>query len=158
MSDANIPPKYWILWCDMPPPGHFYIRYREKIESADLKLDAQNESGVFLGFSRFDHMDNKFGVVILVIQSLVVARHNVESFKEKKPSFTLGIALQVPWKEKMLQPKFMILIIFYLTHSLSSSLRLAHNRTQRSSTLHLHVQMMTMLSTCHRTMKKLKIC
>jgi len=60
-------------------------------ERADLKLDAQNEPGVFLGF---DHLENTFGAVILVKQSLVVARHNVffvESvfpFKEKKPSFT----------------------------------------------------------------------
>jgi len=60
-------------------------------ERADLKLDAQNEPGVFF---RVDHLENTFGAVILVKQSLVVARHNVffvESvfpFKEKKPSFT----------------------------------------------------------------------
>jgi hypothetical protein len=54
-------------------------------------LDAQNEPGVFF---RVDHLENTFGAVILVKQSLVVARHNVffvESvflFKEKKPSFT----------------------------------------------------------------------
>ena len=45
----------------------------------------------FLGFG---HLENTFGAIILVKQSLVVARHNVafvESvfpFKEKKPSFT----------------------------------------------------------------------
>ena len=45
----------------------------------------------FLGFG---HLENTFGVIILVKQSLVVARHNVafvESvfpFKEKKPSFS----------------------------------------------------------------------
>ena len=66
-------------------------------ERADLKLDAQNEPGVFLGF---DHPENTFGAVILVKQSLVVARHNVafvESvfpFKEKKPSFTHWESLQ----------------------------------------------------------------
>jgi len=60
-------------------------------ERADLKLDAQNEPGVFLGFG---HLENTFGAIILVKQSLVVARHNVafiESvfpFKEKKPSFS----------------------------------------------------------------------
>ena len=43
-------------------------------EQADLKLDAQNEPGVFLGFG---HLENTFGAVILVKQSLVVARHNV---------------------------------------------------------------------------------
>ncbi len=32
-------------------------------ERVDLKLDAQNEPGVFLGF---DHLENTFGVVILV--------------------------------------------------------------------------------------------
>jgi hypothetical protein len=124
MSDANIPPMYWDIVvqhvallnactspaiCDpsitifesdtgvvpdlavFPPPGCFCIRYREKIERADVKLDAQNEPGVFLGFG---HLENTFGAVILVKQSLVVARHNVafvESvfpFKEKKPNFT----------------------------------------------------------------------
>jgi hypothetical protein len=60
-----------------PPPGCFCIRYREKNERADVKLDAQNEPGVFLGF---DHLENTFGDVILVKQSPVVARH--------KPSFT----------------------------------------------------------------------
>ena len=54
-------------------------------------MDAQNEPGVFLGFG---HLENTFGAIILVKQSLVVARHNVafiESvfpFKEKKPSFS----------------------------------------------------------------------
>jgi hypothetical protein len=43
-------------------------------ERADLKFDEQNEPGVFLGFG---HLENTFGVVILVKQSLVVARHNV---------------------------------------------------------------------------------
>ena len=124
MADANIPPIYWDVVvqhvallnactspsiCDpsitifeadtgvvpdlavFPPPGCFCIRYREKIERADVKLDAQNEPGVFLGFG---HLENTFGAIILVKQSLVVARHNVafvESvfpFKEKKPSFS----------------------------------------------------------------------
>jgi hypothetical protein len=54
-------------------------------------LDTQNEPGVFLGFV---HLENTFGDVILVRQSLVVVRHNVDfvesvfPFKEKKPSFT----------------------------------------------------------------------
>jgi hypothetical protein len=46
-----------------PPPGCFCLHYREKTERSDLKLDAQNEPGVFLGF---DHLENTFGVVILV--------------------------------------------------------------------------------------------
>jgi hypothetical protein len=50
-----------------------FHRYREKIEGEDVKLDAQNEPGVFPGFV---HLDNTFGDVILVKQSLVV-RHNV---------------------------------------------------------------------------------
>ena len=48
-------------------------------------MDAQNEPGVFLGF---DHLNNMFGVVILVKQSLVVVRHNVtlvESSKKRNP-------------------------------------------------------------------------
>ena len=54
----------------------------------------------------------------MVKQSFVVTRHNVafvESFKEKKPSpefHTVGITWQGPWTEKMLQPKFTILITF----------------------------------------------
>jgi hypothetical protein len=44
----------------------------------------------------------------------------------------------------MLQQKFTSLIIFYLPHSLSSSLQLLHShRTQRSSILHLHAQTMS---------------
>jgi hypothetical protein len=55
-----------------PPPGCFCLRCPEKIERADFKLDAQNEPGVLSGFG---HLENTFGTVILVKQSLVVARH-----------------------------------------------------------------------------------
>ena len=59
-----------------------------------MKLDAQNEPGVFL---EFGHLTSKIGVDSMVKQSFVVTRHNVafvENFKEKKPSpelHTLGI-------------------------------------------------------------------
>jgi hypothetical protein len=67
-------------------------------------LDEQNELGVFLGFG---HLENTFGAVILVKQSLVVARHNV-AFVGKRVSLqrketqrlTLGISSQAHWKEK----------------------------------------------------------
>jgi hypothetical protein len=111
MGDANIPPIYWGIvvqhvallnvctspgTCDpsitifetdtgfvpdldvFPPPGCVCIRYRDKIERTDVKLDAQNEPGVFLGFV---HLENTFGAVILVKESLVVVRQNV-SFVE----------------------------------------------------------------------------
>jgi hypothetical protein len=133
MADANIPPMYWDIVvqhvellnvCTSPsiydppitifeadtgvvpdfavysPPGCFCIRYREEIERADVKLDAQNEPGVFLGFG------HPSGAVILVKQSLVVARHNVavvESvfpFRKETQCHTLGISSQAYWKEK----------------------------------------------------------
>jgi hypothetical protein len=46
-----------------PPPGCFCLHCREKIERTYLKLDVQNESGVFLGFG---HLENTFGAVVLV--------------------------------------------------------------------------------------------
>ncbi len=86
-DDTGVVPDLTVF----PPPGCFCLLCRKKIERADLKLDTQNEPGVFLGFG---HLENTFGVVILVKQSLVVARHNVFfvknvfPFKEMKPSFT----------------------------------------------------------------------
>jgi hypothetical protein len=125
-------------------------------------LDAQNEPGVFLGFG---HLENTFGAVILVKQSLVVARHNVAlvenvfPFKEKKPNFThweslhqlIGRknAVTENRKEKCCNRSSTTLIIFYLTHCLTSSLLLLHSRTKRSLTIHLHAHLMSILSTCH---------
>jgi hypothetical protein len=96
MSDANISPQSWdtvehlhvsfyhqdviyrlqslkMRHCDhcgvvpdlavFPPSGCFCIFYGEKIEREDVKLNAQNESGVFLAFG---HLENTFGVVILI--------------------------------------------------------------------------------------------
>jgi hypothetical protein len=88
MADVNIPPMYWDIEvqhvallnactspavCD-PSITIFYCnRWRWcfhhqgasvfSTERADLKWDAQNESGVFLGFG---HLENTFGAVILV--------------------------------------------------------------------------------------------
>ncbi len=45
-SDKGVVPDLVVF----PPPGYFCLRYREKIERVDLKLDSQNEAGVFLGF------------------------------------------------------------------------------------------------------------
>jgi len=121
-----------------------------------LKLDAQNEPGVFLAFG----LDNKFGAVILVNQSACSCETQCgfcgKLQRKETHLHTLGIASQAPWIEKCCNTSFYDFDL--LSHSLSSSLLLAHNRTQCSSTLHLHAQMMTMLSSCHQTMKKLKIC
>jgi len=44
-ADTGVVPDLAVF----PPSGCFCLRYREKIERADVKLDAQNEPGVFLG-------------------------------------------------------------------------------------------------------------
>jgi len=103
MADVNIPPMCWDIVvqhvallnactspavCDpsitifeadkgvvpdlavFPPPGCFCLRYR----ASRSQIGCANEPEVFLGFG---HLENTFGAVILVKQSLVVARHNV---------------------------------------------------------------------------------
>jgi hypothetical protein len=121
-------------------------------------MNAQNEPGVFSGV---DHLENTFGTVILVKQSLVVVRHNVafvESvfpFKEKKPIFTHWESLHRLIGRKNAITKFTTLIIFYLIHSLTSSLLMFHNHTKHTLMIHLHVHL-SILSTCHPMMTKLK--
>ncbi len=132
----------------------------EKIERADVKLDAQNEPGVFLGFC---HPENTFGAIILVKQSLVVARHNVAlienvfPFKEKKPSFTHWESLHKLIGRKNAEIEVHdFLTIFCLTYILTSSLLLLHKRNKRSLSFQLHAHLMSLQSTFHLMMKKLK--
>jgi hypothetical protein len=91
-TDTGVVPDLSVF----PPSGCFCIRYREKIERRCQNGCTKRIWSIF----RFDHLENTFGNVILVKQSLVVARHNVAivksvfPFKEKKPIFTHWESLQ----------------------------------------------------------------
>ncbi len=143
-----------------PPPGCFCICYRNKIDRADHKLDAQNEAGVFLGFC---HLDNTFGAVILVNKALVVATNivafeSVFPFKEKKFSFSHWESLHklLGRNNASQEHNFDDLLPSESIVEPAAAASQSHQTQPRPSCLPVH--MMTILSTSHQTMKMSKIC
>ncbi len=96
-ADTGVVPDLAVF----PPPGCFCLRYR----ASRSQIGCINEPEVFLGFG---HLENTFGAVILVKQSLVVARHNVFfvetcfSSKKRNPASHTGNLFTSSLEGKML--------------------------------------------------------
>jgi hypothetical protein len=117
MADATIPPLYWDI----------VVQHVALLNACTSPSICDPSISIFEADKGFDLLENTFGAVILVKQSLVVEKHNVALWKVCFPS-------------KKRNPS---------SHT-------GNNHTKRSLTIHLHAHLTSILSTCHPMMTKLK--